>query len=394
MNSSDSKSAFVFWIFRHGARTPAVEFDPYRFRTPKGMLTSLGAKQMFDFGKSQIRDKYIKKRESDDNKLLSAEFSSEEITILTSDFPRTIKSMQAKLLGMYRSEEQEVRELFESIPDKYDEEFEPEFEAKLQKIIDSTEIMKYIKEINIHSSSIAGYASCQGMYKIYKERMNDPELFTSYMNEYSKLLTKWKSSAFKNHSKDMNIFQDLYYACDCLVSEEFHGLPPRHEFSEEEQQKIKEIQLITCTQFLPTENNQIIFTSMMAPILELMRAKIGLDYDEKLTYDLGDPKMLIYSSHDHFLAIFLEALKPENEDIKFIGFASNMIFELNYEESCENSTNSGYFVDIFFNNKKLKLPGLSDAHCSFEEFEAYLRSIFVDIQNTEDTSEMQETSTP
>lgn len=91
----------MFKIFRHGERTPIINFlypnDPYRdpnqWSTECSQLTNVGKQQLYDLGQ-WLRKLY-------GNGFLSNRYKFDEIYIRSTDFDRTIHIAQLCLAGLY-----------------------------------------------------------------------------------------------------------------------------------------------------------------------------------------------------------------------------------------------------------------------------------------------------
>jgi len=184
--------------------------------------------------------------------------------------------------------------------------------------------------------------------------------------------------------------------------------------------------------FVNKEFSLMQFTSLVSPVLEFMKYKAGEEYDSDIISVFEDVLMLVYSSHDHQITLLMDTLRPTNYEFKWVNYASSILFELhlndtqesglnqqwdtdneesNKSSSCNstyvnfhlfnfflvvNFTNRKYYIDMYYvdnvaaaekNKSKiyniedgftlLQLPGCSSVHCPFDEFVAYLESLFV-----------------
>lgn len=78
-------------------------------------------------------------------------------------------------------------------------------------------------------------------------------------------------------------------------------------------------------------------------------------------------RYMLYSAHDVQVANVLNWLEPEDHPIVDVPYASNIHFELSYNESClaeETRPNkySCFSVQVLYNNEPLKLGTCLDAN--------------------------------
>jgi hypothetical protein len=137
-----------------------------------------------------------------------------------------------------------------------------------------------------------------------------------------------------------------------LISEYFHEIEPRYNFTKEEIELIRSTQSVFVGEFVPELMKKILFTQLFSPVLELIKAKVGLPYDETVTKEFGDPKMLIYSVHDYQLTLMMDALKPTNVNHKWVEYASSFLFEVHYNQSISSIP---YSITPIFNSIPLAL---------------------------------------
>ena len=94
-------------------------------------------------------------------------------------------------------------------------------------------------------------------------------------------------------------------------------------------------------------------------------------------------RYLLHSAHDFQIAQFLVWLEPLNHDYIDIPFASSIIFELHYDETCKSAEgdNSCFTVQVLFNNTPLRLKtcidanakaGIKSINCRYDDFVAHI----------------------
>jgi len=332
--TSYSKPVFVHEVCRHGARTPIVVFEDYKYKEDTAILTSLGATQMYVLGK-ELRNRYIDVSEGEN--LLNPNFDSTEIEVVSTSPQRTRVSAQNQLLGMYGSSNSDLDDKLTNLHERnikiltevkklevcfnnkpgtcethYDwtvddyPVYDPKLEKEFWKIHD--EILKEDNQritkvtiADLKGSPWVGYGQCPVMvshhdYHKILEGHWEEQRHTFEETIYNKI------AEIFNTTLDQRKYFELYEFADVLWSEQFHGFGKRYEFTPEQWALIKQTQLDTNIRFFATELRRVLFTRMKKPILNLMRSKIGLPFDEKNIENRKTLKFLEYSTHDNQLS--------------------------------------------------------------------------------------------
>jgi hypothetical protein len=95
------------------------------------------------------------------------------------------------------------------------------------------------------------------------------------------------ASAFNISADDID-FIDIYPLSDTLWSEDFQGIEKRYNFTDEEWDIVKQIQLPSLVELLSNKSRKIMVSRMVNPVLEMMKNKIGLGFNETLIGDFKD----------------------------------------------------------------------------------------------------------
>jgi hypothetical protein len=189
---------------RHGARTPILKFEPYKFSIDPGRLTSKGAQQHFNLSSQELRPKYVSTPES--KKLLKDEFDPEEVVVFSTNFERTIKSAQAHLLGLFSPNDPIVESTFDKVPSKFNFESEEKFHRSFDSLLNSTEYLKQVTALSIFEDNLLGYLSCDDIRNTYESRLVDGKAFFHRIEPFADLFPKLRE-VFKGDLNDSSIFQ-------------------------------------------------------------------------------------------------------------------------------------------------------------------------------------------
>jgi hypothetical protein len=82
-------------------------------------------------------------------------------------------------------------------------------------------------------------------------------------------------------------------------------------------------------------------------------------------------KFMIYSAHDDQLINTMIWLAPTNYEMDFTPFASQVVFELSYDNSCTTANDDCFKVHTRYCGIELDLPNCPIG-CSFPQFEALM----------------------
>lgn len=276
------------------------------------MLTSSGMRQHYMIG-NQLRKRYVKSSPEDD-KLLSEKFKHDEVYVRSTQVKRTIQSALSQMLGMYP------------------------LDLNNTNILNAFNITEY-QQVPIHNygqyvDDIVAYGRCPFMVNDYLRRLKDPKIWEKYDNHFRPLIYDQIAKAFNISADDIN-FQNVNPLSDILWAEDFEGIQNRFNFTKEEWHLVKQIQLPSLVELLSDVSNKIMVSRMVNPVVEMMKSKIGLPFNQTLVQPFVKSKFLLFSSHDYQMSHILKFLAPTNLDYKWIEYASVLLYELHLNDTAE-----------------------------------------------------------
>lgn len=331
---------FVNEVCRHGARGPEVDYPMEGFPNGKGMLTASGFRQHYLIG-HHLRKKYVKADKNDNSKLLSPQYEADEIYIRSTQYQRTIQSAEAQMLGLYplgTGIEIKPELVTNSMPHiKIHDEKDILEKLQYQAIQDNYQPLP-IHNFGLYVDDMTAYGGCPFLVNDYLNRSADPTVWKKYDDHFRPLIYDQIAKAFDIKPEDIN-FQEIYPLSDILWAEDFQGIQNRYNFTKEEWNIVKQIQLPSLVELLSDVSTKIMVSRLVNPVVEMMKSKIGLPFNETLVSDFKEAKFVLFSSHDYQLSHILKFLAPENLKYKWIEYASVLIYELHrYDRrSCEGS---------------------------------------------------------
>ncbi|CAI2370971.1 unnamed protein product [Moneuplotes crassus] len=372
-----SKLEFITEVCRHGARAPHGDTFGTVFENGPGMLTPSGFRQHYLIG-DELRNRYITGMDKSQN-LLSPRFNPEEVYVRSTQSLRTVQSAYAQLLGMFplgTAEDLRSDQIDVSIPPLNMHDLEEIItELGTDAVQDGMQPVT-VKNYGQSVDSFIAYGGCPYIVNDYSRRVDDPEVWQPHDDHYRPLIFNQIAEAFEKDPDDLS-FMKIYKYSDLLFAENFEGKLDRYNFTNEEWEIVRSMQVTLLIEKLSPLSSKILSLRYIFPIMELIKSSMGQDYNKELVKNFRNPKFLLLSSHDYQLSHILKLLNPENIEVTHIEYASVLIFELHRRDTraCKDSSEDAcFYVKIIYNDVPLKLPGCSSIDCSFNEFRGYIES--------------------
>lgn len=144
------------------------------------------------------------------------------------------------------------------------------------------------------------------------------------------------------------------------------------------------------------ESRMLTFSRLMRkPIAEMQNrvdSMLGLDSGKE-----SNLRYAVYSAHDDQISNMMEWMHPNNVALDYIIYASQIVFELKYDEEClEDDTTASedcFDIAIINNGRHLGFDLCADSAqadgtgCSFKDFKKQFESIWYDGAHKDDLDE-------
>ena len=377
----NGKLLFVWEHFRHGARDPYTQVDPFTWIDfigvqwkSQGELNSIGLRAHYLLG--------IATRKRYGNFLFNT-FDPNEILIMSTDVNRTIVSVMANLQGIYNNfstPNLTDSQLNKSILNNFNETYRKLIDKKIDELKESY-IQNGISIFPIHLFSkynlkfkLNDANFCPGIQKYKDEAKNSMEVkkilneFYQYTNDtYGEYIFKFMN--ISGEEEPNYIFEDsnLYYICDTYIADYISGREMNHikntGINMEDFYYHSLNYSMLDTYYVeyglpPTKASYITVSPMFRSIFDYMDKRIYLN--EQNIYDsinTSSPKYVIYSGHDSTVGAVDVFLKAEfNISYENPEYTTSQYFEL-----WKNNDDNNYYI-IYLVNQKEK------AIYKFEEF--------------------------
>jgi hypothetical protein len=379
-------------MFRHGARSTWAK-DPMpqspdvigeKWSDGFGELTNIGKRQHYLLGSVSRKDFAG---------YLSANYDPHEIYVVSTDYNRTLMSVQSHLQGLYPSsvdikltEDQQSK----AIPPMQGYDYE-----ELKKQLGTNPLPNNMQVLPIHILDRRGHEFylhdkevCPRSFDVRTKNAEDPEIIKlndQIIRDYSEKLNK--VSALKDYNFRES-YDALYFIMDAYVSAYTDGRT-LEEFTKAGIDKDEFYK--TALGFMYNDMFRFAFGSYgseenyigrmsMSPthrkILNWMDTRISRDNEKKGYESFVAPKLVIYSGHDTNLAamqVFLKAALGIKE-YKYVPFASLLRYTLlrkKYDDKDHKYVEDDYQVKIEINGLPLHET------MSFKDFKAKLQLALV-----------------
>jgi len=275
------------------------------------------------------------------NQLLDPLYDPEEIYVRSTQVKRTIQSAYAQLLGFFPLGigEELLEELNQNSMPHINISGKSDILSELgtHAILDNMQPVP-VRNFDQYVDDMIAYGGCPFIVNDYLRRDKDPKTWEESDEFYRPLIYAQLAEAFGLDKEELQ-FMDIYQYTDTLFAEDFEGIQNRFNFTGEEWEVVLSMQVPLLVELLSDLSNRIISLRYIFPIVELMRKNIGLSYNQTMVEDFGDPKFVLFSSHDYQLIHILKFLNPSNHPLQHVKYASIMLFELHQidKDSCINS---------------------------------------------------------
>lgn len=195
---------------------------------------------------------------------------------------------------------------------------------------------------------------------------------------------------------DQQDFHSVYDYSDAYVAKEFEGIPLAEEgtFDANSYLEMRALQKIELVGMFTKETRRLAFSRTMRKPLEHMQNRVNelLGKD----FDASPLRYAIYSAHDDQVSNMWEWLHPTNVQMDFVYYASQVTFELMYDDECLTERLAGehcFNVNVFYNGSPLAFAECADSAnaegtgCSYKDFKKHMANIWYNGYSSDDLDE-------
>ena len=380
--SEEDNLFFIFLSFRHEARAPLYTITDKTDMlggewNAKGELTNNGRKQLYEIG-LETREKY--------EHFLSNDYDPKEIKIYSTNYDRTINSIQSLLLGLYNNVSYQIFNFTDFNINKnknnnkdIDLEYINSIIPGIKLFEDNDEENMYIHN-NINKKFkferiFKNHFDCKYMRKQFHRTWNKTNkiinsIVNKFIDNYYNILVK----EFENiDSQEIKTAKGFYKFCDVYLSNYYEKNENVLNKFKKYGKSIKEIKNICDIYFYNhfiyvrnggyANNNGIISQSpTFKKMIDWM--EVRSDQNNNFAVAYSEPKLVLYSGHDSTLFELQSILnKSFNIDYENTQFGSTQLYEVRKYQDV-------YYVEIYYNDR-LKM------NITFDEFKNRIRNILI-----------------
>ena len=342
----------LFQVSRHGARTPIERYEWSVSEWPEGQgeLTREGMSQSYILG-NEFRERYLVAA-----KVTSQTFNLSEVYVRSTDYPRTIMSAQALLMGLFPK----GPKLSKSVATRAVPPFPIENVLAQVEALGESALPHNFQPVPVEIVQIEEDYMLLGFSKACP-KMKDIVMQVQHTAEYLDKVSNY-SNELKHHlaevlGKEMDM-EEAAWVADILKTTLFHGLSIPEGIDVSTMEALGEV-LSYC--------NSYIFESGGAHLATSEFYKQMITVFDGLNSGKSTRKWSIYLGHDTTIIGILKAL--DVWDGKNPDFASTVVFEL-------HKSSGELYVKLWYNDRILHI-GECGEECSFEVFKEMIQTWIV-----------------
>ena len=352
-------------LFRTGARNNVYDYNKWKNNPNIEEITEVGIHQHYILG-LQLRQKYIQ-----ETKFLSSQFNEKEFLIYSTNFNRTITSVQSHMLGLY--------------PEKYEiTTIKNEFIPNIMNFDDIPEVEELMKEaytvfpihtLNEKNDFLLKALKCQGFNWLIAENKENNEILDKINQDYKETFDKLgkimgvEKMNYDKMFKIMDGFSTDIFANRNLPTEIDDKLWPKLKFL---------YSIYWPSSYFYKETNKRFANSIIFDYITNI-----LEHKVKNSSMYSNTKYIILGAHDinliHLMIGFnfssanciydqyinsSDTPKYLNCETPYPSFASNIIIELH-----KNETKNEYYIKISMNGKYRYICMKENIQCKYEDFQ-------------------------
>ena len=343
----NAKVLFFFEVFRHGARSPLKLNSSIDTLGQKwdglSELTFSGMRMHYLLGQS-LRQRYVL-----NSPLLNANYDPKEIYLYVTDTNRTIQSAYSHLSGLFPSRTENLTENQTniSIPPINLSDI-----TNIRSFLGNSPLPNNFQTIPFHvmdnnNPFNLGYKCHSGINNLKKD--NDNKLSSEIKALISNFSADFKENLKKSLNKTDKDFEKWEQLCDISDSFLADDFDKRNlNYLNVDLLKFNEtVKQINSLDFKIYDNSSVIGKITLTPIIKQI-----LTYMQMRINGKSGPKAVLMSAHDTNIVVTLnflkDSLKLNNFTFTNINFASNVIIELNNNET--DNTNK---IRILYNDVEI-----------------------------------------
>ena len=379
-NSDLGELKFLMLLTRHGARSPSLEppdnatITNSEWKIRLGDLTRIGERQHYLLGTKFAKD-YI-----GPEKFLSDKFDPREVTILSTNFNRTLMSAYSELSGFYPGFQ--VKNLTEDQVSKAVTPFTFNGEAEAINLLDKKPTQYGFTQVPIHDGSID--QMMRGMdtdicpyQEILRDKTTKEGTWKEANDKYQEILFPAMVKKF-NADNDTLDLDSAYPYVDNYYSAWFDQMEITNPLAKEENDQIEQIlrdglyvgfyELDIAVRLATSRYFNWLYTTIEAKLNTIINDTDTDDYYKRL-------KFMYLSAHDSTISAVMSGFQQKQD--KQVEFASYVITEVYQKPGTSGKNYSDFTVRMLYNGEPFS-PNVTetcpDFSCDFPALKEFLKT--------------------
>lgn len=248
--------------------------------------------------------------------------------------------------------------------------------------------------IDASVSDDVGYSGCQYAADTVDMRRHDNTNYQDYwwVAEFAKDPLA-EGLGVPEEIMDEADFPAVYDYSDSYVARTFEGLPiaKNDTFDKNEYLEMRTMQKIDLTYMFSRDTRRLAFSRLLRKPLAAMQDRVDdllgkKEIPSKLRY-------AIYSAHDDQISNMMEWLHATNVQMDYVLYASQVVFELLYDDACVASATASeacFRVNVIWNGHDLAFKECTQSAqedgtgCSYADFLTHVDNIWYDGKDADD----------
>jgi len=370
--ANNSTLEMLIVMFRHGGRAPLNSMYDSTWGDMYGQLTSVGMRMEYMLGASILQDY------SD----FLVPYKPEEVYVRSTDVDRTINSANSVMYGIYGQYGQATTSIDRSILTLTYPAYK--FSDALIKLVETDTgdyalpngyqpIPVHVVEPSVDTLLLSPSAACPAATL----HPSDPTLLDEFWKLYQPIVEEINERIEGTSFPKVTSPGELYMLADAILCDYYAGRPQALKYTPEDPNWLNITFSYGYVSHTSAYSNQQYVQMYSVPVFNQL-----LSYLQASKEGSSQLKSLFLSAHDGTLSLILAALNLTTPECLWNNFIEEGImddpachyprFTSNIKIELWKNDDASYYVQIYYDDVLLVLPGCPNVQCPYDVFESVL----------------------